>query len=133
MHEPHGTMRPTARCDWLAAAPLWIDCARTQVLNFICDELEERTEMLHQLLPRFDTDGNGKITHAEFHKGKRHNRTARHGMARLGTPMVQHREFIVPLGAAGLGSFGTELAEDEWDEIFAYFDHEAEGYVRPMR
>ena len=54
-------------------------CARTQVLNFICDELEERTEMLHQLLPRFDTDGNGKITHAEFHKGKR-NRTARHGM-----------------------------------------------------
>ena len=38
--------------------------------------------MLHQLLPRFDTDGNGKITHAEFHKGKRHNRTAQsHGTA----------------------------------------------------
>jgi hypothetical protein len=25
--------------------------------------------MLHQLLPRFDTDGNGRISHAEFHKG----------------------------------------------------------------
>jgi hypothetical protein len=32
----------------------------------------------------------------------------------------------------GLGSFGTELTNSEWEQIHEFFDHEGEGYVCPL-